>query len=429
MRWRVTGLGIFAGAMLVPAALSAATENKVTTHEESFPIGFEADSAALYHRQRAAIHDLVVKARQAGVTSIRLEVPASAVAKPGHTAASGTQESRFHAIEDTLAEFGLDRYQVQSGNGFRLVVTGLPGSAEPPVPETAPDSGASRAASATAGGAPTAMVPPPPAVEVSSSPTSLLPTVAQIQAPTTPVGSPAPGAASPAVAPPTSPSTMPVQLTAAQVPESTNPPASTAPVSPTAPVPLTPQSPAVGAPPAVAEPPAAVAAPPAPAQPPVPLAAPQAAVTPTPAAPVAPEPEAPHHPQGSQPSQSSQPSQGSQPAHQPRAESVSSEPDDTVAEEEDVPEWKKIHEWTADTGELYSEVIERWAREAGIPESVSVNGVDDCPVKHPLKFRTDLKTAVIRFTKSFATADPAPLVDFWDDGTNFAIELTVGQSL
>jgi hypothetical protein len=99
-----------------------------------------------------------------------------------------------------------------------------------------------------------------------------------------------------------------------------------------------------------------------------------------------------------------------------------------LAPDEDLPAWKTIRDYVANPGEYYTDVVKRWVQEADLPlKTVAVKGDDDCRQLTPMKFHTDLKTAVSRLTLGFQTANPPPIVDFYDDGENFAILLTVGH--
>jgi hypothetical protein len=91
--------------------------------------------------------------------------------------------------------------------------------------------------------------------------------------------------------------------------------------------------------------------------------------------------------------------------------------------------WEQDRMWKAEPDEFYTDVVRRWAKEVGLEKQVVVDGDRDCLVRVELVFDGNLERAVTLLTDSFATADPAPMVHFWDDGDrNFEIQLRIGRA-
>ncbi|PKU21399.1 hypothetical protein CWS72_27010 [Telmatospirillum siberiense] len=69
-------------------------------------------------------------------------------------------------------------------------------------------------------------------------------------------------------------------------------------------------------------------------------------------------------------------------------------------------------------------MVRNWGQSIGI--SPVVHGDYSYPMEAPITIDGDFVEAVSQLTEAFSTAEPRPLVDFWIDGENFAVELTLG---
>jgi|GEM_PF-4771923 len=87
--------------------------------------------------------------------------------------------------------------------------------------------------------------------------------------------------------------------------------------------------------------------------------------------------------------------------------------------------WERPDQWRADPGVELADIARDWGRRVGI--TPVIKGDYRYPLESPVAFDGNYRDAMDNLVRSFSTASPPPLIHFWSDGPNFAVQLLLGS--
>jgi len=90
------------------------------------------------------------------------------------------------------------------------------------------------------------------------------------------------------------------------------------------------------------------------------------------------------------------------------------------------PPWRRPDRWEARAGDNLSDVARAWGARIGVP--VVIHGTHQYPIEAPVTFDGDFQDALSHLVEAFSTAKPRPLLDIWNEGENYTVELTEGSA-
>ena len=90
-----------------------------------------------------------------------------------------------------------------------------------------------------------------------------------------------------------------------------------------------------------------------------------------------------------------------------------------------MPLWERSDHWRAEPGIELADIARDWGRRVGV--TPVIKGDYSYPLESPIAFDGNYRDAMDNLVRSFSTASPPPLIHFWSDGPNFAVQLLLGS--